>query len=70
MISKRLLCSAVILLFASFPGAVSGAMSWVSSAQWPFSCGQDDGVMPVPSLLDAWFCRYDVGGAVAACSFG
>ena len=51
MISERLLCSAVILLFASFPGAVSGAMSLVSSAQWPFSSGQDDGVMPVPSLV-------------------
>ena len=51
MLFKRLLCSAVILLFASFPGAVSGAMSWVSLAQWPFSYGQDDGVMPVPSLV-------------------
>ena len=51
MMSKRLLCSAVILLFASFPGAASGAMSWVSSAHWPFSYGQDDGVMPVPSLV-------------------
>ena len=51
MVSKRLLCSAVILLFASFPRAVSGAMSLVSSAQWPFSNGQDDGVLAAPSLV-------------------
>ena len=41
----------LILLFPSFPGAVSGAMSLVSSAQLPFSKGKDDGVMPAPSLV-------------------
>ena len=58
MISKRLLCSAVILLFASFPGAVSGAMSLVSSAH-----GQDDGVMPVPSLV--WL-KFEMRGYAVA----
>ena len=41
----------LILLFPSFLGAVSGAMSLVTSAQLPFSKGKDDGVMPAPSLV-------------------